>query len=588
MESISSLLKARFRDALIQAFGPDFAETDPVLRPSGNPQFGDYQANLAMGLSKLLGKPPRQVAQELTAHLDLTGLAQAPEIAGPGFINLTLDNALLAQALAEPGFLNPKPAVEKTAPPVVVDYSSPNVAKEMHVGHLRSTIIGDAICRVLEATGNPVLRQNHLGDWGTQFGMLIEHILDLGWSPEGAHSISDLNQLYKDAKAKFDQDPAFEQRSRSRVVLLQGGDPQTLGLWQLLIAESKEHFASVYKTLGVLLEEGDYRGESFYNPFLTETVQELEALGLASLSEGAVCAFPQGFKGPEGNPIPLILRKSDGGYGYDTTDMAALRFRIRELGAQRLIYITDSRQMAHFAMCFQTGKEAGWITPEILAQHVYFGSVLGEDGKPFKSRSGDTVKLADLLTEAVDRALAVVQGKNPGMDPVQQKEIARIVGIGAVKYADLSGDRIKDYVFSWDRMLAFDGNTSPYLQNAYVRIRSIFRKAAEAGVPGVNPTGAPGSVGPLVLKETPERTLALKLLQFPDVLEAVARTLELHRLCTWLYELATAYHQFYERCPVLSAPEPETRASRLTLSALVASALERGLELLGIEVVAQM
>lgn len=588
MESISNHLAPRFRAALSKAFGPDYAETDPVLRPSGNPQFGDFQANLAMGLSKKLGKQPRQVATELLAHLDLTGLAKEPEVAGPGFINITLDNRFLAQLLSESPFQPQVSKPQTTQAPVVVDYSSPNVAKEMHVGHLRSTIIGDAICRVLEATGQPVLRQNHLGDWGTQFGMLIEHILDLGWSPEGAHSISDLNQLYKDAKAKFDQDPAFEQRSRSRVVLLQGGDPQTLGLWQLLIAESKEHFASVYKTLGVLLDEGDYRGESFYNPFLADTVEELKTLGLAGVSEGAVCAFPQGFKGPEGNPIPLILQKSDGGYGYDTTDMAALRYRIRTLGAQRIIYITDSRQMAHFAMCFQTAKEAGWITPEIKAQHIHFGSVLGEDGKPFKSRSGETVKLADLLTEAVDRALDVVQKKNPDLAPDKQKEIARIVGIGAVKYADLSGDRIKDYVFSWDRMLAFDGNTSPYLQNAYVRIRSIFRKAGATGVAGVAADGTLGPVGPVVLTETAEKNLALKLLQFPELLEGVSRSLELHRLCTWLYELATAYHQFYERCPVLTAPDSGTVASRLTLSARVATALETGLKLLGIEVVPQM
>jgi len=588
MQSIQSLLGTRFADAFTKAFGPDFKSADPQIKPSNNAQFGDFQANAAMGLASRLGKNPRAIAQELVSHLDLSGLAQKPEIAGPGFINIKLDEAFLSNQLT--AFIaDPYSGIEASHNQeglVVLDYSSPNVAKEMHVGHLRSTIIGDAIARILSATGSQVLRQNHLGDWGTQFGMLIEHITDLGWHTNGAHSISDLNQLYKEAKAKFDADPAFAERARSRVVLLQAGDEQTIKLWQFLIEESKKHFASVYATLGVLLDEGDYCGDSFYNPWLAPTVEELKKAGKAVESNGAMCVFPEGFTTKDGTPSPLILQKSDGGYGYDTTDMAAIRYRIREKKARRIIIVTDARQRQHFAMIFKAAAEAGWIPEGVVAEHVFFGSVNGDDGKPFKSRSGETIKLSDLLDEAVARAFAVVSSKNPELPEDERKNVARIVGIGAVKYADLSNDKVKDYVFSWDRMLAFDGNTAPYLQNAYVRIQSIFRKAKDHGV--VFPEFATPTNASVQISESAERMLALKLLQFPETLTLVSKTLEPHRLCTWLYELASLYHQFYEHCPVLSAPTPSIRDSRLLLSAQVARFLEKGLNLLGIEVVPRM
>jgi len=583
MISIQEILSTAFSSAIAQAFGPEFSQADPQVRIAGNLAFGDFQANAAMGLSAKLGKAPRMIAGEIQASLNLAGIAASLEIAGPGFINIKLESSFLSNRLAAfAGNERHGIPLPVTSQKTVIDYSSPNVAKEMHVGHLRSTIIGDAIARVLQAVGNNVLRQNHLGDWGTQFGMLIEHISDLGWDAGSEHSISDLNQLYKDAKAKDDADPSFAARARRRVVALQAGDPQTLLLWNLLIAESKHHFQSVYATLGVLLEDADYCGESFYNPMLAPLVQELTDSGQATVSDGALCAFPDGFTGLEDKPAPLILRKSDGGYGYDTTDMAAIQYRIRSLAAERLIYVTDARQRQHFAMVFKAAAEAGWLGESHRAEHVFFGSVMGEDGKPFKSRSGDTVKLADLLDEAIARALAIVESKNPNLPATEKSEIARVIGIGAVKYADLSNDRVKDYVFSWERMLSFDGNTAPYLQNAYVRIQSIFRKA------GLAPETLLDSDVDFEFAETAERALALKLLQYPDAIAGVARSLEPHRLCNYLYDLATAYHQFYEKCPVLIAETETLKLSRLRMSALCATILKAGLSLLGIEVIQRM
>lgn len=604
MTTIQSTLTGVFQAAMAKAFGPDFASSDPAIRASTNPAFGDFQANAAMGLAKALGKAPRAIATEIVQHLELDGIAAPPDIAGPGFINLRLDPEFLARVAREAA-ADPACGASVAVPgqaPVIIDYSSPNVAKEMHVGHLRSTIIGDAIARILAYSGEHVVRQNHLGDWGTQFGMLIEHIVDLGWSASGSHGISDLNQLYKDAKAKFDADASFADRARRRVVALQAGDADTVALWHLLIEESKVHFRDVYADLGVLLDDNDYRGESFYNPYLADTVAELQASGHARSSEGAICAFPAGFQGPEGNPVPLILQKSDGGYGYDTTDMAALRFRARELKARRMIYVTDARQRQHFAMVFQAAAEAGWLPEGCKAEHVFFGSVMGDDGKPFKSRSGDTVKLSDLLAEATSRAFEIVSAKNPGLDEAERRQIARIIGIGAVKYADLANDKVKDYVFSWERMLAFDGNTAPYLQNACVRIHSLLRKAAEASQTSVDPASAqlaarlqqalenqealPAEA--LQIREDAERSLILAILAMGSTVAAAGQSLEPHRLCTWLYELATAYHQFYERCPVITAPDAATRQSRLVLSALCARTLSSGLGLLGIGIVSRM
>jgi arginyl-tRNA synthetase len=444
----------------------------------------------------------------------------------------------------------------------------------MHVGHLRSTVIGDAIAHTLAFLGHRVIRQNHLGDWGTQFGMLIEQLLEAG-EPAGA----DLDDLYRAAQARFERDPAFAARARERVVALQAGDPTSLALWRRLVQQSTERFAAVYARLGAALTTADIRPESFYNPLLPDIVAELEAKGLARPSEGALCVFLDGFTRPDGTPLPLMVRKSDGGYLYATTDLAALRYRVEVLRAERLIYVTDARQAQHFAMVFAAARRAGWLPPHVRAEHVPFGTVLGEDGRPFRTRSGDTVRLADLLDEAERRAAALVAEKNPALDAAARARVARAVGIGAIKYADLASDRVKDYVFSWERMLAMEGNTAPYLQYAYARIRSIFRKAA--GMP-------PPPAGPLVLGEPAERALVLKLLQLGGVVRAVGETLEPHRLCAYLYDVATAFSTFYERCPVLQAPDSARRASRLWLCELTARTLACGLGLLGIEVLERM
>ncbi len=578
------LLAARFADALTKAYSQEHAQTDPLIRPSANPKFGDYQANLAMSLAKTLGAKPREVAEKIVEQLDVTDLCAKVEIAGPGFINLHLSPDFLRQQLA--GMVGDELlGMSKTARPlhIIVDYSGPNVAKEMHVGHLRSSVIGDSLSRVLEYLGHNVIRQNHLGDWGTQFGMLIEHLIDEGKSGLGESlHIADLNALYQAAKRRFDEDAAFKARAQRRVVKLQSGDAPSKTIWQALIDESKHHFNAIYRQLGVLLTDDDIRSESFYNPLLPGVIQELQDKGLAKESEGALCVFPPGFTDKDGQPRPLIVRKSDGGYGYATTDLAALRFRAAELDAQRVIYCVDARQKDHLAMVFATARDAGWITDR-EAQHVAFGTVLGEDNKPFKTRSGETVKLADLLDEAQQRAATLVAAKNPDLTPAQQQAVARAIGIGAIKYADLSSDRVKDYVFAWERMLSFDGNTAPYLQYSYVRIRSIFRKAKEQGLltDGVERS-------PIVLDAPAERALAVKLLQWPAVIESVAQSLEPHRLCNYLYELAAGYHQFFEQCPVLRADSPAQRDSRLALSDLVAHTLRTGLMLLGIEVVEQM
>ncbi|AGP40898.1 arginine--tRNA ligase [Sorangium cellulosum] len=565
-------LSRAFQEAITAAFGAEHAGADPSLRRSSH---ADYQANAAMALGKRLGRPPREVAAAIVGALQLGGICRKVEIAGPGFVNLTLEDAYLTRELADTassGRLGIAPAAQPET--VIVDYSGPNAAKEMHVGHLRSTIIGDALARVLEALGHRVIRQNHLGDWGTPFGMLIEHMLDLGEAAASQElSVGDLDAFYRQARAKFDGDPAFAERSRRRVVRLQGGDEQTLGLWRQLVRESTRYFESVYRRLGVTLTEADFAGESFYNPMLLDVLAELGQKGLARESEGALCVFPAGFTGKGGEPLPLIVRKQDGGYGYATTDLAAIRHRLTTVGAQRLIYVVGAPQSQHFAMVFATAREAGWLRPPARAEHVAFGSVLGADKKMFKTRSGDTVKLSDLLDEAVERATKVVREKNPELDAEAAGAVARAVGVGAVKYADLSSDRIKDYVFDWDRMLAFEGNTAPYLMYAHARIRSIFRKA------GVE---SPRGVG-ITVGEPAERALALELLRFGAVLEDVAATLEPHRLCGYLFELAGSFTTFYERCPVLRAESEEVRRSRLALCDLTAEVLAKGLGLLGIE-----
>jgi arginyl-tRNA synthetase len=562
-----ALLSEKFRAAIAAALGAEHADVDPAIARSSH---ADYQANAALGLAKRAKKPPREVAQKIVSALD-DGLIESTEIAGPGFINITLRADSIARAIEDVA----KDAMRGLAETmrhetVVVDYSSPNVAKEMHVGHLRSTVIGDALTRVLEALGAKVIRQNHLGDWGTPFGMLIEHLID-GSALGSQHSIGDLNAFYQAARAKFEADPAFAERSRARVVALQSGDEETLALWRRLVEASRAHFNEVYRLLGVTLSDEHIAGESFYNPMLPDVIDELVKKGIAVDSEGAVCVFPPGFTGKEDKPLPLIIRKQDRGYGYATTDLAAIRYRLQKLGATRVLYVVGSPQSQHLAMIRKTAEMAGWLVAPARAEHPAFGSVLGADGKVLRTRAGENVRLSELLKEAVERARDIVREKNPDLGEGEREAIARSVGIGAVKYADLSSDRIKDYMFDWGRMLAFEGNTAPYLQYAHARIRSILRKAGEA--PGTS----------VIIAAPEERALALQLLSFPTVIADVGASLQPHRLCGYLYQLATAFSSFYEHCPVLKASSPAERSSRLLLVSVTASILARGLELLGIE-----
>jgi len=568
------ILRERLQAGLESAFGPEFRDADPILRRS---ERADYQVNVAMSLGKALKRPPREVAQALLAKLDLSDLCteNGVEVAGPGFINLTLRDEVLAGALTDM-LGDAALGVAKAAQPevCVVDYASPNIAKEMHVGHLRSAIIGDTLCRVLAFRGHTVIRQNHIGDWGTPFGLLLEHLFDVQQAGTAADlAPSAISDFYKAARKKFDADPSFADRARARVVALQSGDAATLALWQQFVASSKHYMEGVFERLGVQLVDTDVRGESFFNDKLAAIAADLEARGIAVVDDGALCVFPPGFVGREGEPLPLIVRKKDGGYGYAATDLAAIRFRREVLGGTRLLYVVGSPQQQHFAMVFEVAKMAGWLVPPVRAEHVAFGSVLGEDRKILKSRSGENIKLIELLDEAVERAYQAVLEKNPNLPEQEQRQIARQVGMGAIKYADLSSDRIKDYVFEWKRMIAFEGNTGGYLQYAHARIHSIFRKAAEDGgvaAPGAIQLGAPA-----------ERALALELLSFGRVLIDVETTLEPHKLCGYLYGLASAFSSFFDQCPVLKS-EPAERASRLALCRVTARTIATGLNLLGI------
>ena len=579
VRDIQALVEDQLRQATRAALGEAYADTDPLVRPA-DPQFGDYQANLALSLAKATRRKPRDIAQAIADQLTQAGgLVQRVEVAGPGFVNITLTDAAVLQAAgrmwddARLGVSAPE-AADK----VVVDYGSPNLAKEMHIGHLRSTIIGDAIARVLRFAGHDIILQNHIGDWGTQFGMLLEHLIDTGWNQSQDHSLSDLNQLYREAKARFDTETAFADRARQRVVKLQAGDADSLTFWHQLIAESCAHMNEVFERLGVLLTDRDLRGESFFNSRLRAVVDDLRAAGLLVESDGAQVVFCDGFSSKSGEPVPLIVQKSDGGYGYAATDLAAARFRIQELGATRLVYVVDSRQADHFGMLFWTLRKSGWAPASVELHHVAFGTILGEDRKPFKSRSGDTVKLAEVLDEAVVRARATLETKGRELGDAELTHIAKAVGVGAVKYADLSSDRIKDYVFDYERMLSMEGNTAPYLQYAYVRVQSILRRAGDSTFRAES----------LAITDPVERQLMLQLLRLPRVIEQVAQSLEPHRLCTYLYEVASQVHQFHERCPVLKAPDTATRQSRLALSDLAARTLRLGLELLGVTVVDRM
>jgi arginyl-tRNA synthetase len=570
------VLAQRVTNALRAAFGDEHADADPLIRPS---QFADFQANVALSLGKRLGRPPREVAAEIVAHLDVAGVSGPPEVSGPGFINFSLLAGWVAGE-ATALLRDPRlgiPAAEP-AQKIVVDYSGPNVAKELHVGHLRATVIGDSLVRIFEHLGHTVIRAAHLGDWGTPFGMLIEHVLDIGEAQTHAQLAGgEFTAFYQEARAKFTADPAFADRARQRVASLQGGDGETLRLWGILVAESMQYLTGLYTRLGITLTSEDMAPESFYNPMLADVCKELEAAGIAVISEGALCAFPPGFTGRDGKPLPLMLRKSDGGYGYDTTDVAAIRHRLIDLHVTRIIYVVGSEQAQHLQMVFEVAREAGWLTGTASAEHAAVGLVTGADGKRLKTREGEQVKLDTLLDEAVQRAAKVIADRYE--DPAQREQIAEAVGIGAVKYGDLSVARDSSYTFDFDRMLALTGNTGPYLQYAAVRIRSIFRRG------GFDPAAA---TAPVQISHDAERALALTLLGFAAAVSQSAETAEPHKLAGFLFDVASAFTAFFENCPVLQAPDEATRDSRLALSAAALRVLTTGLGLLGVPVPERM
>jgi len=613
------------------------AKTDALVLPAQDPSFGDYQANGAMALAKRLGKNPREVAEQIVKRLDVSDLAEAPEVAGPGFINLRLRPEWVGEELGRLS-ADERLGVESRragTETVVVDYSAPNLAKEMHVGHLRSTIIGDALVRMLQFAGHKVIRQNHVGDWGTQFGMLIayfdlisqEHEAeteDAGRIP-GPVIIKDLEEFYRLAKQKFDSDPEFAAYARQCVVRLQGGEPAILKRWELVWSQSLFHCDQVYKRLGVHFENEDFRGESAYNDVLPDIVEALRKKKLLTESQGAQCVFPEGFKGKDGERLPLIVQKSDEGYLYATTDLAALAFRTGCLPeirnpqsairnpqsphADRILYVVDARQALHFQMLFAVARQAGFAPENVKLEHVAFGTMMGPDGRPFKTREGGTVKLMDLLDEAEKRALDLVTAKNAEdvaagrtqpLSDEQKKDIAHKVGIGAVKYADLAQNRTSDYVFSWEKMLSLAGNTAPYMQYAYARVRSIFRKACPERSRGGGHPGTAGvpwpdgeaedhraDSGPIPLAAPEELALGKMLLRFPETLERALEGYQPNVLAAYLYDLAQAFTAFYEACPVLKSEEP-VRAARLKLCDLVARTIAKGLDLLGIEVADRM
>ena len=574
MADPQQVLGARVRDALGAAFGADYASADPLIRPSS---FADFQSNAALPLAKRLGKTPRDVATELVGHLDVDDICGTPTVTGPGFVNFTLRDEWIADAttglLEDPRLGTPLPDAPRT---VIVEYSSPNIAKEMHVGHLRTTIVGDAIARVTEFAGHHVIRDNHVGDWGTQFGMLIEYLFDVGEdAPEAQLLRTDPNTFYQSARVKFDSDPEFAGRARERVVKLQSGDdPATQRLWAELMELSRQYLRDMYALLRVTLTDDDIRGESFYNDMLGDVADDLIDKGLAVESDGALCVFPPGFTGREGNPLPVIIRKSDGGYNYSTTDLATVRYRVDKVNCDRAIYVVGSDQALHFRMIFAVARQAGWLAADADFEHAQIGMVQGTDGNRLRTREGDTVKLSALLAEGIERAGAILS-EIEGLDPAARDEIAEDVGIGAIKYADLSTARDSAYIFDWDRMISFRGNTGPYLQYATTRIRSIFRKA------GIADSRARG---PVRVTVPAERELALKLLGFGAVVAGVTETAEPHRLCGYIFEIASLFTAFYEQCPVLKADDEATRDARLALCAATLRVLNTGLGLLGVPI----
>lgn len=552
------------------------AECQALVAHAKSAQFGDYQANGVMALAKKLGRNPRELGQELAAQLDLGNITNKVEIAGPGFINLFISVDFLNQQL---NGIDKQRLVAKTSQPatVVIDYSSPNLAKEMHVGHLRGTIIGDAIARTFDYLGHTLIRHNHFGDWGTQFGMLITYMQDLGSGNDLHTQLTDLEQFYRAAKQRFDAEPDFAERARANVVKLQAGDPTCLAMWQSFIKTSVAHCQELYDLLNITLTPKDVVPESFYNDRLERVITTLKDKSLLQESEGAQCVFLPEFKTKEGEPLPVIVQKTGGGYLYATTDLAAIGYRSHELHAERVLYVVDARQSLHFQQVFAVARLSGIATENCKLEHLSYGTMMGKDGKPFKTRSGDVIKLIDLCLESIERAFTLVTQKNAELPESERRQIAQVVGIAAVKYADLSKNRNSDYIFDWDSMLSFEGNTAPYLLYAYARIKSIFRRA------GLDPDAR----YTLAVEQAEEKALALKLLQFTETVETLADDCLPNQLCLYLYELSGIFMKFYESCPVLKA-EGKVQESRLGLCQLTALTLQQGLSLLGITTLEQM
>ncbi|EDS5615221.1 arginine--tRNA ligase [Salmonella enterica subsp. enterica serovar Saintpaul] len=576
--NIQALLSEKVSQAMIAAGAP--ADCEPQVRQSAKVQFGDYQANGMMAVAKKLGMAPRQLAEQVLTHLDLSGIASKVEIAGPGFINIFLEPAFLAEQVQQALASERLGVSQPTRQTIVVDYSAPNVAKEMHVGHLRSTIIGDAAVRTLEFLGHHVIRANHVGDWGTQFGMLIAWLEKQQQENAGDMALADLEGFYRDAKKHYDEDEAFAERARNYVVKLQSGDTYFREMWRKLVDITMTQNQITYDRLNVTLTRDDVMGESLYNPMLPGIVADLKAKGLAVESEGATVVFLDEFKNKEGDPMGVIIQKKDGGYLYTTTDIACAKYRYETLHADRVLYYIDSRQHQHLMQAWTIVRKAGYVPDSVPLEHHMFGMMLGKDGKPFKTRAGGTVKLADLLDEALERARRLVAEKNPDMSADELEKLANAVGIGAVKYADLSKNRTTDYIFDWDNMLAFEGNTAPYMQYAYTRVLSVFRKA--------DIDEQVLASAPVIISEDREAQLAARLLQFEETLTVVAREGTPHVMCAYLYDVAGLFSGFYEHCPILSAENDAVRNSRLKLAQLTAKTLKLGLDTLGIETVERM
>lgn len=576
--NIQSILSDKIKQAMVIA-GAD-QSCDALVRQSGKPQFGDYQANGIMAAAKKLGLNPREFAQKVLDNLQLSDIAEKLEIAGPGFINIFLNPTWLTTEISA-ALSHKNLGIQATnKQTVVIDYSSPNVAKEMHVGHLRSTIIGDAVARTLEFLGHNVIRANHVGDWGTQFGMLIAYLEKMQNEHASEMELQDLEAFYREAKKHYDEDEIFAEKARNYVVKLQGGDEYCRAMWKRLVDITMQQNQHNYDRLNVTLTEKDVMGESLYNPMLPSIVEDLKKQGLAVENDGALVVYLDEFKNKDGDPMGVIVQKKDGGFLYTTTDIAAAKYRYETLKANRALVFSDTRQSQHMQQAWLITRKAGYVPDSFSLEHKNFGMMLGKDGKPFKTRTGGTIKLADLLDEAIERATVLINEKNTNLSNDEKEAVIEAVGIGAVKYADLSKNRTTDYVFDWDNMLSFEGNTAPYMQYAYTRIRSIFNKT------DINSTAL--LAAPLTIKDDKERTLAIKLLQFEEAVQTVGKEGTPHVLCAYLYELAGIFSSFYEHCPILNAENESIKLSRLKLALLTEKTLKQGLTLLGIKTVEKM